>query len=77
MEGNVGLQLSAKSVGLFEAFYNSVKPIQLMFYSIGTSCVVKGGKRRGREERKQGKRKGEGQASRTEGEEETKNGGGR
>jgi len=34
MEGNVGLQLSAKSVGLFEAFYNSVKPIQLMFYSI-------------------------------------------
>jgi len=34
MEGNVNLQLSAKSVGLFEAFYNSVKPIQLMFYSV-------------------------------------------
>lgn len=34
MEGNVSLQLSAKSVGLFEAFYNSVKPIQLLYYSI-------------------------------------------
>jgi len=34
LEGNVSLQLSAKSVGLFEAFYNSVKPIQLLFYSI-------------------------------------------
>lgn len=34
MEGNVSLQLSAKSVGLFEAFYTSVKPIQLLFYSI-------------------------------------------
>jgi len=31
MDGSVNLQLSAKSVGLFEAFYNSVKPIQLMF----------------------------------------------
>ena len=25
MDGAVGLQLSAKSVGLFEAFYNSLK----------------------------------------------------
>eukprot|EP00048_Salpingoeca_helianthica_P015189 m.225540 g.225540 ORF g.225540 m.225540 type:complete len:301 (-) comp16721_c0_seq1:25-927(-) len=30
MEGSVSLQLSAKSVGLFEAFYNSLKPIQLV-----------------------------------------------
>lgn len=29
MEGNTTLQLSAKSVGLFEAFYNSLKPIQV------------------------------------------------
>jgi len=41
MEGNVSLQLSAKSVGLFEAFYTSVKPIQLLFYSID---LVKPGK---------------------------------
>jgi len=41
LEGNVSLQLSAKSVGLFEAFYNSVKPIQLIFYSID---LVKPGK---------------------------------
>jgi len=41
MEGNVNLQLSAKSVGLFEAFYNSVKPIQVVFYSID---LVKPGK---------------------------------
>ena len=41
MEGNVSLQLSAKSVGLFEAFYNSVKPIQLIFSSID---LVKPGK---------------------------------
>jgi len=35
MEGSVQLQLSAKSVGLFEAFYNSIKPIQLLHYSVG------------------------------------------
>ncbi|XP_067945885.1 vacuolar protein sorting-associated protein 26C-like [Watersipora subatra] len=29
-DGVVSLQLSSKSVGVFEAFYNSVKPIQLM-----------------------------------------------
>ncbi|XP_064610239.1 vacuolar protein sorting-associated protein 26C-like [Liolophura sinensis] len=34
MEGAVSLQLSAKSVGLFEAFYNSLKPIQLINYSL-------------------------------------------
>jgi len=41
LDGNVALQLSAKSVGLFEAFYNSVKPIQLLSYSID---VAKSGK---------------------------------
>ncbi|XP_065837242.1 vacuolar protein sorting-associated protein 26C-like [Oscarella lobularis] len=34
LEGSVSLQLSAKSVGLFEAFYNSLKPIQLLEYSM-------------------------------------------
>lgn len=34
MEGSVNLQLSAKSVGVFEAFYNSLKPIQLVQYNI-------------------------------------------
>jgi len=34
MDGSVQLQLSAKSVGLFEAFYNSIKPIQLLSYTI-------------------------------------------
>ena len=34
MEGSVNLQLSAKSVGVFEAFYNSLKPIQLVNYSL-------------------------------------------
>jgi hypothetical protein len=29
-EGQVSLQLSAKSVGLFEAFYSSIKPVQLL-----------------------------------------------
>jgi hypothetical protein len=32
-EGAVSLQLSAKSVGLFEAFYSSIKPVQLLSYS--------------------------------------------
>ena len=41
MEGIVTLQLSAKSVGVFEAFYNSLKPIQLVNYSIE---LVKPGK---------------------------------
>ena len=30
MDGIVNLQLSAKSVGVFEAFYNSIKPITLV-----------------------------------------------
>ncbi|CAH3146994.1 unnamed protein product [Pocillopora meandrina] len=34
MEGSVNLQLSAKSVGVFEAFYNSLKPIHLVNYSL-------------------------------------------
>ncbi|XP_005100134.1 vacuolar protein sorting-associated protein 26C [Aplysia californica] len=34
MEGMVNLQLSAKSVGLFEAFYNSLKPIQVLMYTL-------------------------------------------
>ncbi|CAH1797418.1 unnamed protein product [Owenia fusiformis] len=33
-DGSVSLQLSAKSVGLFEAFYNSLKPIQLLSYTL-------------------------------------------
>ena len=34
MEAVVNLQLSAKSVGMFEAFYNSLKPIQLIQYTV-------------------------------------------
>ncbi|XP_053502097.1 vacuolar protein sorting-associated protein 26C isoform X2 [Ictalurus furcatus] len=34
MEGLVNLQLSSKSVGVFEAFYNSVKPISLISSNI-------------------------------------------
>lgn len=34
MEGCVNLQLSSKTVGIFEAFYNSVKPIQLVQYTL-------------------------------------------
>ncbi|ELK08511.1 Down syndrome critical region protein 3 [Pteropus alecto] len=40
-EGTVNLQLSAKSVGVFEAFYNSVKPIQIIS---STMEMVKPGK---------------------------------
>jgi hypothetical protein len=29
----VSLQLSAKSVGLFEAFYSSIRPVQLLDYA--------------------------------------------
>eukprot|EP01127_Copromyxa_protea_P006207 TRINITY_DN16018_c0_g1_i1.p1 TRINITY_DN16018_c0_g1~~TRINITY_DN16018_c0_g1_i1.p1 ORF type:complete len:295 (-),score=47.83 TRINITY_DN16018_c0_g1_i1:43-927(-) len=32
ISGQVTLQLSAKSVGLFEAFYNSIKPVDLVEY---------------------------------------------
>lgn len=41
MEGSVSLQLSAKSVGVFEAFYNSLKPISLVNYTLE---IAKGGK---------------------------------
>ncbi|XP_043087707.1 vacuolar protein sorting-associated protein 26C isoform X2 [Puntigrus tetrazona] len=41
LEGLVNLQLSSKSVGVFEAFYNSVKPIQLVSSSME---LVKPGK---------------------------------
>ncbi|XP_020851595.1 vacuolar protein sorting-associated protein 26C [Phascolarctos cinereus] len=41
MEGLVNLQLSAKSVGMFEAFCNSVKPIQVITSSVE---IVKPGK---------------------------------
>ncbi|XP_072254393.1 vacuolar protein sorting-associated protein 26C isoform X2 [Pyxicephalus adspersus] len=41
MEGSVNLQLSAKSVGVFEAFYNSVKPIQIISSTVE---MVKPGK---------------------------------
>eukprot|EP01121_Diplochlamys_sp_Union-15-3_P015908 TRINITY_DN5324_c0_g1_i1.p1 TRINITY_DN5324_c0_g1~~TRINITY_DN5324_c0_g1_i1.p1 ORF type:complete len:307 (-),score=47.86 TRINITY_DN5324_c0_g1_i1:62-982(-) len=41
MNGQVSLQLSAKSVGLFEAFYNSLKPITLFDYPI---TIAKTGK---------------------------------
>lgn len=34
LEGIVNMQLSAKSVGIFEAFYNSVKPIQLIHVAL-------------------------------------------
>ena len=44
MEGSVNLQLSAKSVGLFEAFYNSLKvrtveSVILTFKALNTLCV--------------------------------------
>eukprot|EP00042_Codosiga_hollandica_P027265 m.134026 g.134026 ORF g.134026 m.134026 type:complete len:299 (+) comp52439_c1_seq1:94-990(+) len=41
VEGIVNLQLSAKNVGVFEAFYNSIKPVQLMN---STLEVAKSGK---------------------------------
>ena len=37
LDGEVTLQLSAKSVGVFEAFYNSLKPIKLLDYRIEIS----------------------------------------
>ena len=41
MDGTVSLQLSAKSVGVFEAFYNSLKPINLVNYTLD---ITKAGK---------------------------------
>jgi len=45
MSGAVTLQLSAKSVGLFEAFYNSLKPITMVDYlaTIEKSGSIKDG----------------------------------
>jgi len=37
LDGEVTLQLSGKSVGVFEAFYNSLKPIKLLDYKIEIS----------------------------------------
>ncbi|KAJ1521223.1 hypothetical protein ONE63_002909 [Megalurothrips usitatus] len=41
LEGTVNLQLSAKNVGIFEAFYNSVKPIPLVTSSIDLATTGK------------------------------------
>ncbi|XP_046746717.1 vacuolar protein sorting-associated protein 26C [Diprion similis] len=41
MEGSVSLQLSSKNVGIFEAFYNSVKPIQLVQYTLDVAPAGK------------------------------------
>jgi len=41
VEGNVSLQLSARSVGIFEAFYSSVKPQPLIYYEIPVSPAAK------------------------------------
>ncbi|XP_055923736.1 vacuolar protein sorting-associated protein 26C [Eupeodes corollae] len=41
MEGIVNLQLSTKNVGIFEAFYNSVKPIQLLNTNLELSAPGK------------------------------------
>ncbi|XP_015511224.1 vacuolar protein sorting-associated protein 26C [Neodiprion pinetum] len=41
MEGSVNLQLSSKNVGIFEAFYNSVKPIQLVQYTLDVAPAGK------------------------------------
>jgi len=37
VEGMVNLQLSARSVGVFEAFYSSIKPMQLLSWEIDIS----------------------------------------
>ena len=34
VDGSVNMQLSAKSVGLFEAFYSPSKPMQVMSHSL-------------------------------------------
>lgn len=43
MEGSVNLQLSAKSVGVFEAFYNSVKvrAVQVSMFSTKPLSLLK------------------------------------
>ncbi|XP_054160872.1 vacuolar protein sorting-associated protein 26C-like [Oppia nitens] len=41
VDGSVNMQLSSKNVGIFEAFYNSVKPVPLISYGIE---IAKSGK---------------------------------
>jgi hypothetical protein len=41
VEGTVQLQLSARSIGLFEAFYSTLKPVQLMNIEIEVSKADK------------------------------------
>lgn len=41
VEGSVALQLSARSVGLFEAFYSSLKPVNLLGYNIEVAAAGK------------------------------------
>jgi len=46
MEGAVNLQLSSKNVGIIEAFYNAVKPIQLlnMYCEVSTAGRIPAGR---------------------------------
>jgi hypothetical protein len=41
IEGTVTLQLSARSIGLFEAFYSSLKPVQLITMEIEVNETTK------------------------------------
>jgi len=41
VEGSVVLQLSARSIGLFEAFYSSLKPVQVMQLEFDVSAAGK------------------------------------
>ncbi|DAZ98876.1 TPA: hypothetical protein N0F65_002601 [Lagenidium giganteum] len=41
VEGSARLQLSAKSTGLFEAFYNSVQPMELVYFHIPVAAAGK------------------------------------
>jgi len=41
VEGTVSLQLSARSIGLFEAFYSSLKPVQVLNIEIDVSPPTK------------------------------------
>jgi hypothetical protein len=41
VEGMVSMQLSSKSVGVFEAFYNSIKPVQLLLATLDVAGAGK------------------------------------
>jgi len=41
VEGSAALQLSARSIGLFEAFYSSLKPVQILNFEIDVSPAGK------------------------------------